>query len=457
MSASTVGAGGTVTVGVHLTNAVSDVLSAAICYALPDGSPAPGCQGPQIGPERIALSLVSGTSRDGIWQGLIAVPPAAAAGLWTVHFLMVDARDGFSQFFAPNPLFAGGNFTVIGGSDTTPPTIFPPTISPSTVALGGTVTISARITDASGVAAASIQTLPNTASTVCCVPLTLASGTPQDGLWQINLIPSAPGNYDLTLVAAQDAAGNFGQIGPPSLGSFTVTGTTGAPLTITCPPGVFVEATSPAGASLVAAPPIVSGGVPPYQVIAPLPGPYPMGQTTLVYSATDAAGATVECTTFIRVLDTTPPTITCPAPITVDAGPNGTAVVTYTATATDIAGATFVIYSIQPGSVFAIGTTRVTATASDVSGNKSSCSFNVTVRPVVTTLTVNNSTGDFNDSATLSGTLQNSSGNPIVGATVTFTVSGQSCSGVTDATGSGSCAITPNEAAGSYTITGSYA
>ncbi|HEV2035956.1 MAG TPA: hypothetical protein VGU71_17475, partial [Candidatus Dormibacteraeota bacterium] len=47
--------------------------------------------------------------------------------------------------------------------------------------------------------------------------------------------------------------------------------------------------------------------------------------------------------------------------------------------------------------------------------------------------------------------------NPIVGATVTFTVSGQSCSGVTDATGSGSCAITPNEAAGSYTITGSYA
>jgi hypothetical protein len=75
----------------------------------------------------------------------------------------------------------------------------------------------------------------------------------------------------------------------------------------------------------------------------------------------------------------------------------------------------------------------------------------------VTTLTVNNSTGDFNDSATLSGTLRDSSGNPIVGATVTFTVSGQSCPGVTGATGIASCAITPNEAAGSYTITGSYA
>jgi hypothetical protein len=75
----------------------------------------------------------------------------------------------------------------------------------------------------------------------------------------------------------------------------------------------------------------------------------------------------------------------------------------------------------------------------------------------VTTLTVNNSTGDFNDSATVSGTLQDSNGNPIAGATVTFTVSGQSCSGGTDSTGSASCAITLNEAAGSYPITGSYA
>ena len=79
-SASTVGAGGSVTVGVHLTNPVSDVLSAAICYALPSGPPAPGCQGPQIGPEGIALSLTSGTLRDGVWQGVVAVPPAAASG-----------------------------------------------------------------------------------------------------------------------------------------------------------------------------------------------------------------------------------------------------------------------------------------------------------------------------------------------------------------------------------------
>jgi hypothetical protein len=52
------------------------------------------------------------------------------------------------------------------------------------------------------------------------------SGTPQDGIWQINLVPSVPGNYVVTLVAAQDAAGNGGQIegDPPSFfGTFTVT------------------------------------------------------------------------------------------------------------------------------------------------------------------------------------------------------------------------------------------
>ncbi len=223
VSPSTVDAGGSVTVGVHLTNPVADVISVAVCYALPDGFAAPGCQGPQIGPEGIALSLASGTPRDGVWQGLVAVPPAAASGTWALQFVNVEAGDGFTQFGFTDPALAGGDFAVVGGTDTAPPTIFPPTISPTTVGLGGTVTISARITDDSGVAAASVQTLPSTTSTIF-VPLILASGTPQDGIWQINLIPSAPGDYELATVAAQDAAGNFGQIGGfPFLGSFTVT------------------------------------------------------------------------------------------------------------------------------------------------------------------------------------------------------------------------------------------
>src|SRR5690349_527666 len=55
-SPSTVDAGGSVSVEVHLTNPVADVLTVGICYALPDGQVAPGCQGPQIGPEAIPLA-----------------------------------------------------------------------------------------------------------------------------------------------------------------------------------------------------------------------------------------------------------------------------------------------------------------------------------------------------------------------------------------------------------------
>jgi hypothetical protein len=57
------------------------------------------------------------------------------------------------------------------------------------------------------------------------VPMTKFSGTPQDGVWQVDLHPTVPGDYLLAAVATQDAAGNFGQSsGPfPFLGSFTVT------------------------------------------------------------------------------------------------------------------------------------------------------------------------------------------------------------------------------------------
>ena len=103
------------------------------------------------------------------------------------------------------------------------------------------------------------------------------------------------------------------------------------------------------------------------------------------------------------------------------------------------------------------GVDTVVASFTDTGGTHNSNQSLITWIQQPTALTVNNSTGDFNDSATLSGTLLDSNGNPIAGATVTFTVSGQTCSGVTDVSGSASCTITPNEAAGSYTITGSYA
>lgn len=82
--------------------------------------------------------------------------------------------------------------------------------------------------------------------------------------------------------------------------------------------------------------------------------------------------------------DVTPPTVTVPADITVDAtGPEG-ATVTWTATATDNRHATLpVTCSPASGGRFAVGTTSVTCTATDGAGNTGSAGFTVTVLPVV--------------------------------------------------------------------------
>ncbi|SHF19446.1 gliding motility-associated C-terminal domain-containing protein, partial [Mariniphaga anaerophila] len=96
-------------------------------------------------------------------------------------------------------------------------------------------------------------------------------------------------------------------------------------------------------------------------------------------TATDLCGNVSECETTVAVRDNRPPEILCPGDIVVsnDEGSNG-AVVNFEATATDNCSAT-VTYSHQPGSEFPIGTTLVTATATDPSGNTSNCTFNITV------------------------------------------------------------------------------
>ena len=75
-----------------------------------------------------------------------------------------------------------------------------------------------------------------------------------------------------------------------------------------------------------------------------------------------------------------------------------------------------------------------------------------------TTLTVSAGTSDFADAGTVSGVLTNSvTGAAIAGESVTLRLGTQSCSALTNASGMASCSITPNDAAGTYTLTGSFA
>jgi subtilisin-like proprotein convertase family protein len=111
---------------------------------------------------------------------------------------------------------------------------------------------------------------------------------------------------------------------------------------------------------------------------------------TRTYRATDAVGLTATCTQIITVNDQTGPVIVCPANITqTTAIGSCTAPVTFTPTATDnCGGAVTITTAPASGSVFPIGTTPVTVTATDACGNVSNCTFNVIVvdaqPPVIT-------------------------------------------------------------------------
>lgn len=100
------------------------------------------------------------------------------------------------------------------------------------------------------------------------------------------------------------------------------------------------------------------------------------------YTATDAAGNTASATQTITITDNTAPVLSCPSNITVYVPLNSTATsttVNFSASATDNCGTANVSYSRASGSVFSVGTTPVTVTATDDVGNSSSCTFNVTV------------------------------------------------------------------------------
>lgn len=114
---------------------------------------------------------------------------------------------------------------------------------------------------------------------------------------------------------------------------------------------------------------------------------FPAGTTTITYTATDSAGNVATGTFDVIVLDTEGPVIYCPAAITVC----DTIVTGINLTAQDLcSGVASYSYTLSgattgsgngdaSGTDFNSGVTTVTYTATDSSGNTSSCSFMVTV------------------------------------------------------------------------------
>lgn len=125
------------------------------------------------------------------------------------------------------------------------------------------------------------------------------------------------------------------------------------------------------------------------------------GLTAVVCVATDASGNTNRCSFSVTVNDTEPPSIACPANISTNSTHGqASAVVHFVATTSDNCPGVNYVCTPVSGSVFSQGSTPVTCTATDASGNTNHCSFFVTVNddepPVIncpTNLIVATSTG----------------------------------------------------------------
>jgi hypothetical protein len=109
-------------------------------------------------------------------------------------------------------------------------------------------------------------------------------------------------------------------------------------------------------------------------------GTYPLGVTTITWTAIDNTGNSSTCTMTITVEDNENPTITCPAPVSVNnnsgsCGANGVTLGTpITADNCSVAS----VVNNAPAS-FPIGNTTVTWTITDDAGNTATCNQTITV------------------------------------------------------------------------------
>jgi len=113
-------------------------------------------------------------------------------------------------------------------------------------------------------------------------------------------------------------------------------------------------------------------------------GPYTLGTTNVTLLVTDSGTdqQSASCTGKVTVQDHQNPSITCPAPQSIACTGPGGAPATITPTFSDNCPGVTAVCVPPSGSTFGFGTTPVNCTATDGSGNTSTCATSVTVTDV---------------------------------------------------------------------------
>ena len=305
---------------------------------------------------------------------LVTYAPAMAIDAVTTNPMISYSKDSGTLFpigMTPVTITAtddAGNMSAktftVTVSDTTPPVITPPV----NVTMEATDANGALVTYAPAMAMDAVTTNP-------MISYSKDSGT----LFSIGMTP--------VTITATDDAGNM------SAKTFTVTVSDTTPPVITPPVNVTMEATDANGALVTYAPAMAIDAVTTNPMISYSKDSgtlFPIGMTLVTITATDDAGNMSAKTFTVTVSDTTPPVITPPVNVTMEATDANGALVTYApAMAMDaVTTNPMISYSKDSGTLFSIGMTPVTITATDDAGNMSAKTFTVTVSdttpPVIT-------------------------------------------------------------------------
>jgi hypothetical protein len=270
----------------------------------------------------------------------------------------------------------------VANIDTTPPVVNLTWPTATTGRLSGVVTLAATATDAGGISGVEFRAGDTIVGSDTTAPYAF--------VW--NTVGFPPGVYPIA-AHATDTSGNTAVSAAASV-------LVDQPPVVTVTPIAPVEATSPAGATVTltgAAVDADAADVLSYQwedsgtsigstasaTVTLSPGPH-----AVVFRATDNHGVSTEDYLQVDIIDTIAPVLTVPENLTVEANARLGALVSFTASASDVVDPNpGVSCTAASGSLFPIGPTIVTCTATDDFNNSSSGQFTVivvdTIAPVV--------------------------------------------------------------------------
>ena len=200
------------------------------------------------------------------------------------------------------------------------------------------------------------------------------------------------GAHAITLVVTDSA-------GESDTAAMTVTVVDMSPPALTCPvtpnggAGPVAECAGPGGAPVAVVATALDACSGAVLVVndrtsagADASGVYPLGTTSVGFTATDASGNVAACTVPVTVVDTTPPVLDCPAAqAAIECSGAGGAYAALAATAHDLCGGVVTLLNDHTpnggdaSGPYLLGTTNVGFTATDARGNPAGCATSVTV------------------------------------------------------------------------------